>query len=258
MSSRLITYEDIEKVNNKLKTIDIKGKDYVEVNERIKAFRMIYPDGFIKTKIWNCENGVIIMQAEVGYHLFHKQESNDEYFVDNEIVLGTGTAYEKEDNGYINKTSYIENCETSAVGRALGMAVFGINDSVASANEVINAINNQKVSIEEAENYILPSGKHQGKHLREVPESYLHWLYENNLKMKPYIDALGILMSDEELDESADLIIEIMELVEITHTDLDEVKDKYKIDSLQSASIKTLEEIKERLVKAKDLLDKVK
>lgn len=115
-----------------------------------------------------------------------------------------------------------------------------------------------KVSKEEAEKYILPSGKHQGKHLTEVPESYLHWLYENNSKMKPYIDALGILMSDEELDESADLIIEIMELVEITHTDLDEVKDKYKIDSLQSASIKTLEEIKERLVKAKDLLDKVK
>jgi hypothetical protein len=58
-------------------------------------------------------------------------------------VLGTGTAYEKESSSFINKTSYIENCETSAVGRALGMCGFGIDVSVASAEEVQNAINNQ-------------------------------------------------------------------------------------------------------------------
>lgn len=242
-----LTYEDIEKVNATLKTTDIKGKDYVEVNERIKAFRMLYPTGSIRTDILSNENGVVIMKAIVGY------------YTDSDFnILGTGTAYEKEDSSFINKTSYIENCETSAVGRALGMAGIGINDSVASANEVINAINNQKVSKEEAEKYILPSGKHMGKLLTEVPDNYLHWLYENNSKMKPYIEALGILKSDDELEESAQIIIEIMELADKTNTDLEEVKAKYKIDTLQSASIDTLKEIKERLVKAKDLLDKVK
>ena len=58
--------------------------------------------------------------------------------------LGTGHAYEKESSSFINKTSYIENCETSAVGRALGMCGFGIDTSVCSAEELTNAINNQK------------------------------------------------------------------------------------------------------------------
>ncbi len=54
-------------------------------------------------------------------------------------LLGTGTAYEKENSSFINKTSYIENCETSAVGRALGMAGFGIDTSIRSAEEMQNA-----------------------------------------------------------------------------------------------------------------------
>ena len=63
-------------------------------------------------------------------------------------LLGTGTAQEKETSSFINKTSFIENCETSAVGRALGMCGFGIDTSIASAEEVQNAINNQdKVEI---------------------------------------------------------------------------------------------------------------
>ena len=62
---------------------------------------------------------------------------------ENMQILGTGTAYEKETSSFINKTSYIENCETSAVGRALGMCGFGIDTSIASAEEVQNAIKNQ-------------------------------------------------------------------------------------------------------------------
>jgi hypothetical protein len=58
-------------------------------------------------------------------------------------VLGVGHAYEKEDSSFINKTSYIENCETSAVGRALGMAGFGIDASICSAEELQNAVLNQ-------------------------------------------------------------------------------------------------------------------
>lgn len=127
-----ITYEQILKANETIKTTDIKGKDYAEVNQRIKAFRMVYPNGFILNEMTSNDNGVCIFKSLVGY-----------YDDGNQIVLGTGTAYEKENSTFINKTSYIENCETSAVGRALGMAGFGIDTSIASAEEVVNAITNQ-------------------------------------------------------------------------------------------------------------------
>ena len=53
-------YEDLAKVNSEIKTTNIKGKDYAEVNERINAFRKLYPEGFIFTELISCENGVCI------------------------------------------------------------------------------------------------------------------------------------------------------------------------------------------------------
>lgn len=129
----MIKFEDIQKANETIITTDIKGKNYAEVNQRIKAFRMVYPTGTIETKLISNENGVCIFKAVVGFI----DENN------NLIILGTGNAYEKEGSSFINKTSYIENCETSAVGRALGMAGFGIDVSIASAEEVQNAIQQQ-------------------------------------------------------------------------------------------------------------------
>ena len=57
----MIKFEDIQKANETLKTIDIKGKDYVEVNQRIKVFRMLYPAGSIETELLSVENGVCII-----------------------------------------------------------------------------------------------------------------------------------------------------------------------------------------------------
>lgn len=125
-----ISFEAIQKANAAIQTTDIKGKEYAEVNQRIKAFRMVYPQGGISTDIIDMANGVVVMKATV------TDESG--------CVLATGTAYEKENSSFINKTSYIENCETSAIGRALGIAGFGIDTSVASYEEVANAITNQK------------------------------------------------------------------------------------------------------------------
>ena len=130
-----ITFEDLQRANETIKTTDIKGKEYAEVNQRIKAFRMLYPQGFIETEMLSNENGTCIFKAIVGV------KSINEGIKD--LILGTGTAYEKEGSSFINKTSYIENCETSAVGRALGMCGFGIDTSVASFEEVANAIENQ-------------------------------------------------------------------------------------------------------------------
>lgn len=123
-----MNYENLEKINKTLKTTDIKGKDYVEVNERIKAFWRLCPEGRIVTNILKIEDGVCVIQAAV----FENKEDR--------APRATGIAYEKEGSTFINKTSYIENCETSAVGRALGNAGIGIDTSVASAEEVQNAI----------------------------------------------------------------------------------------------------------------------
>lgn len=125
-----ITFEDIQRANDSIVTTNIKGKDYAEVNQRIKAFRMVYPTGTIETNMMSNQDGVCIFRAKI-------------YDGEQELIA-TGTAYEKENSTFINKTSYIENCETSAIGRALGIAGFGIDTSVASAEEVQNAMANQK------------------------------------------------------------------------------------------------------------------
>lgn len=128
-----MTYEELVKANKTIKTTPIHGKDYAEVNQRIKAFRMVFPEGYIKTELKSLDGGVCVFMAEVG---------------NGDTVLGMGHAYEKEGSSNINRTSYIENCETSAVGRALGMAGFGIDTSVASAEEVQNAIEQQTQNTE--------------------------------------------------------------------------------------------------------------
>lgn len=63
---------------------------------------------------------------------------------ENDNVISTGHALEKENSTFINKTSFLENCETSAVGRALAMIGIGVENSIGSAEEVANAIKNQK------------------------------------------------------------------------------------------------------------------
>ena len=115
-----------------MKTIDIKGKPYVTVNERLKYFRgeNAYKGWQLVTSIVNADADMCLIKAEV---------------IDEDgRVVSTGHAYEESANGFINKTSHVENCETSAVGRALGNLGIGIDDSVASFEEVANAITQQE------------------------------------------------------------------------------------------------------------------
>lgn len=129
----MATFEDIARANQAITTTNIKGKEYAEVNQRIKAFRMVYPEGYINTELKKLDNGMCVIRAECGYMKDTCQ-----------VLLGSGTAYEMESSSFINKTSYIENCETSAVGRALGMSGFGIDTSVCSADELNNALFHQE------------------------------------------------------------------------------------------------------------------
>ena len=124
-----MTYDDIKKANKQLETVAIKGKDYVQVSERVKAFRSICPGGTIETEMVYFEAGRVMFKATV-------KDQDDR-------ILATGYSEEKEGSTMINKTSFVENCETSAVGRALGFAGIGIDASMASAEEVATAIVNQ-------------------------------------------------------------------------------------------------------------------
>ena len=128
-------WQSLVKANASIRTTNIKGKEYAEVNQRVKAFRTLYPEGFITTEILCREGGLCIIKATVGHYADGKS-----------VILATGTAYEKEGSSQINRTSYIENCETSAVGRALGMAGFGIDTSIASADDMNNALLQQNTS----------------------------------------------------------------------------------------------------------------
>ena len=117
----------------KLKTVKIRDKEYVEVNERLKAFRTLpeYKGYSLESDIYDYdkEKGIITIKAVI-------RDADG-------VIKATGYAQEKESSSFINKTSFVENCETSAWGRALGNLGIGIDTSVASAEEVENAIKQQ-------------------------------------------------------------------------------------------------------------------
>lgn len=130
-----MTADELRAINEKLKAIDVKGKGYVQVNERVKGFRELFPNGRIECDIVDLTDGVVTMKAYV--------------YNEDGVLLATGYAQEKESSSYINKTSFIENAETSAIGRALGWVGIGVDGSIASADELANAITNQKEIKEE-------------------------------------------------------------------------------------------------------------
>ena len=123
-----MNYQDIVNVNAEIKTINLKGKEYAEVSERVTAFRKLYPTGFIMTEIIVHDGTTVTMKATVGY-----RENGDPR------ILGTGIAQEVKGKCMVNSTSYIENCETSAVGRALGFLGLGIGAGICSAEEFSSA-----------------------------------------------------------------------------------------------------------------------
>lgn len=101
------------------------------VPERVTAFRKLFPEGFILTDIISHDGQTVMMQAKAGYYLENGEP----------CVLGSGYAQEVKGRGMVNGTSYIENCETSAVGRALGFLGLGINGGgICSAEELANAV----------------------------------------------------------------------------------------------------------------------
>lgn len=113
-----------------LPTVNIKGKEYVLVNDRVKAFRENFPQYSLTSEIVELTDKRVVMVAKI--------------INPDGVVVATGHAYEDANGSFINKTSYIENCETSAWGRALANLGVGVDGSMCSADEVANALINQQ------------------------------------------------------------------------------------------------------------------
>jgi hypothetical protein len=107
--------------------VQIHNKEYFTVAERVAKFRDSHPDYQIESELISNTNYVIVKSTITS---------------GNGNVIATGLAEEERGSTNINKTSAVENCETSAVGRAL--AFFGLaGTEIASADEVANAIQQQ-------------------------------------------------------------------------------------------------------------------
>jgi len=129
------------------KAIDFKGKKYVLVSDRVLYFNEQYPEGSITTELITNDE-MVVVKATVK---------------PNEKQTFTGYSQATWGEGYINKTSALENAETSAVGRALAFMGIGVIESIASIDEINKTTTTKPVS------------KAMARHLEAVDD------YNNNI-----------------------------------------------------------------------------
>ena len=172
----MISYDGIKSVNERVNRIEVrKGKFYADVAGRVQAFRELCPNGSISTEVVRLDGDMCVIKATVC-----DEEGR---------VLGTGHAYERESSTQINRTSFIENCETSAVGRALGMIGIGSESSMATAEEMVNALNQQK----EIEDKIKAELESRNKKEEDQPKT----------EEKPAAEEIDVMAEAEKISKAA-------------------------------------------------------
>jgi len=114
-----------EYANSQIKYMDIHGKKYAPVSEKVKAFRYIYPDGCLTCRATQQDDNSVTMLAEA--------------YDGTGRLLANAYAQETRNASSINRTSMIEVCDSSAKGRALAFLNIGTVDGIASAEEVTRA-----------------------------------------------------------------------------------------------------------------------
>lgn len=118
--------------NADISTMPIKGRDYATVATRLNRFWEVCPGGAIKTIPVEITGAYAVIRAEI--------------YDDKENLIASGIAKEAKSNDpkSVDYTKYVENAETSAVGRALANAGIGSEANIASADELVAALKEQK------------------------------------------------------------------------------------------------------------------
>ena len=198
--------------------VEIHGKQYATVNERIEELHKKYNGCVsINTELLETQGDVVRIKAIVELkEMVEGQEVTSNTF--------TGHAEEVIGSSMINKTSALENAETSAVGRALAFAGFQTDASIASADEVANAIVQQnsmsrvvnqsqpnkasefdtveELSKEVEDNWSeyrnnpIDFGKHNGTPWKDISDGYLAWLAGTKSDKNPKNNQMAVLEMD--------------------------------------------------------------
>lgn len=105
-------------------------RNYETVASRLRRFRDDHPDYTVLTCLLDVTDEVVRVECQIGYYHADGMEF---------IPLSIAHAEEYRAASEINATSALENCETSALGRALAFLGYGSADSIASAEEVVGA-----------------------------------------------------------------------------------------------------------------------
>ena len=156
--------------------VNIHGKDYATVAYRLTCFRQLHPDGQIFTTLEKDDDGVIVMKSEIWLAC------------SDALPIATGWAEEVRGSSNINKTSALENCETSAVGRALGFAGFGSAEQIASADEVEVTIARQAKECATARQTLkVMAEKITEKQVKTI-QGYLDHCTDGDLKLQRLLD----------------------------------------------------------------------
>ena len=98
-------------------------ENYVQVKDRLKLFRADHPDWAIDSEVKELDKGQCLMKVSI-------------YGDDGKLMSGAHSHEKLTDNILINSTSMVENCETSALGRALAFLGYKVDKSIASADEM--------------------------------------------------------------------------------------------------------------------------
>jgi len=201
-----------------MKKINIKGNDYIPVNQKVLHFRQNFKAN-IETELleFDFREGFCVVKAII-------KEGG--------TILASGLAHEFRDDAtsFVNSTSFVENAETSAIGRALACLGIGIDDSYASADEVQRAqamqkpkatpASNMSVSSGDWQSAIIPIGKNKGKTLGELEARSLSWYQENFEANEAYEDSVAFRKALDESMGKAEKVAEPSE--ETSDPELDE------------------------------------
>ena len=217
-----LAQQEMSSLDDKSK-VDIKGKLYVTVATRVEIFRKHFGErGAISTDVLHQDDHRVVVRAEIS---IHKPDSE-------KWVLATGHAEEYRGDGYINKTSAMENCETSAVGRALSAAGLS-GGEYASSFEVDNAINNKskaaaKKATPEAKKAAPEAKKNEGDTLSEEDQVRLE---KAIAEFVPIIaDKSKAAKTEEEFDNYLDSKKEARDLIkELDPNVYESIKEKLGI-----------------------------